>query len=129
MRTSAAAWSGRQKVGFVLAILLALPNFIFTPTPDGEVGPPTSILIADAVLAAVVIAAIAFAWVRGSFVAARLGVAALVLITLSALPALFVGVPAWVKLLVSAVVVVNLIVAALILTPARRATTSPTQAP
>ncbi len=93
----------RQRVGLVLAALYLLVNLssAFTPTPDGEVGPPFAILLADTVLAAVGLLAVVVAWRTGRRSAQLVLAACVVLILLTALPAFFVPVPAWVKTMVA----------------------------
>lgn len=93
----------RQRVGLVLAALFFLVNLssAFTPTPDGEVGPPFAVLLADSVLAALGLVAVAVAWRTGRRSAQLVLAACVVLILLTALPAFFVPVPAWVKSMVA----------------------------
>lgn len=97
----------KQRVGLVLAAvycLVSLPS-AFTPTPDGEVGPPMTILLADTVLAAIGLVAVVVAWRACRPAALRVLAAVLVLSVLTALPAFFVDVPALLKTLVAVSVV------------------------
>lgn len=91
-----------QKVGLVLAGLMSaanIPSAMF-PTPDGETGPPLGILIAGSALGVVGLVAVIAAW-RGNKVAARIAAGALIVVTLTGLPAFFVeGVPAGIRILV-----------------------------
>lgn len=93
--------TGKQRAGFVLAILLFLANLpsVLVPTPDGEVGPPLGILVLGTVLAGVGLVATVLAW-RGSALAKRIAAGALVVLALTSLPAFFVDVPLVVKVLV-----------------------------
>lgn len=119
---TATSWTTANKVGFGLAFVLALgnlPSLLFT-TPDGEVGPPFAILLADTVLGVIAIVAVIVAWVRGSRQAARLAAIALVLIVVTALPAFFVDVPASIKALTGAVTVATVAACVLMLAPAKR---------
>ncbi|MFI5623074.1 hypothetical protein ACIA03_06380 [Nocardioides sp. NPDC051685] len=94
--------STRQKVGLVLAGLMSAGNIssVLFPTPDGEAGPPIGVLVAGSVLGIVGLAAVFVAW-RGNRVAARIAAGALIIATLTGLPAFFVeGIPAGVRILV-----------------------------
>jgi hypothetical protein len=116
------AISTRQKVGLAIAGLVNLsnvPSALF-PTPDGEVGPPYAILLLSSVIGVIGLVATILAW-RGNGAALRVAAGALVINVLTALPAFFVDVPAFIKALVALAVVVT--VAALVLMfsgPARR---------
>ena len=93
--------SGRQRAGLVLAGVLSAINIpsVFTPTPDGEVGPPFGVLVLGTVLGVIGLVAVVLAW-RGNRGALRVAAGALVINLLTALPAFFVDVPAWIKLAV-----------------------------
>lgn len=113
-RTSPAPTRGtstRQRVGLVLAGLFFLVNLpsAVTPTPDGEVGPPFAILLADSLLAAAGLVAVVLAWRSGRRAALVVMAACVVLILLTALPAFFVDVPAWIKTVVATTVVWGLV--------------------
>jgi hypothetical protein len=116
------AISTRQKVGLVLCALLnatSIPS-VFAPTPDGEAGPPYAILVLSSVLGVIGLVAAVIAW-RGNRAALRVAAGAIVIQALTALPAFFVDVPAWLKLAVAVNVLAT--VAALVLmfsTTARR---------
>jgi len=115
-------FSTRNKVGFVLAILFAVPNLIgpLFPTPDGEVGPPMLVLALGAVLGVVTIAAVALGWARGSRAAIRVASAAIIVGAVTALPAFFApGVPAGLRVVAAVTVLVAIITVVLMLTPAR----------
>jgi hypothetical protein len=115
-------WTTRNKVGLVLAGVYGLgniPGFAFS-VPEGVVGPGLEILVVDSVLALAAVVAVVVAWLRRSRTAARLAVGAIVLITVTALPGLFVDVPPPVRLLVAGSVLVTAVAVILILTPARR---------
>lgn len=104
----------KQKVGLVLCGLYSLANIpsALVPTPEGETGPPLGILVIGSILGVVGLVATVMAW-RGSNVALRVAAGAIIVVTLTALPAFFVDVPAWVKSLVA--VAVLLTVAAVVL--------------
>ncbi|GAB3998185.1 hypothetical protein [Nocardioides marmoraquaticus] len=90
----------RQRVGLALAGLFFLTNLpsAFVPgSPDGEVGPPFEILLADTLLAAVGLVAVLAAWRTGRRAALSVLAGCVVLILLTMVPAFFVDVPAWVK--------------------------------
>ena len=79
----------------------------FFPTPDGEVGPPFEVLLADTVLAVVVVVSVVVAWVRGSRLAARIAAGCVILVAISAMPAFFVDVAPGVKALAGAITLVT----------------------
>lgn len=113
--------SSRQKVGLVIAGLISagnLPN-AFTPQPSGE-GPPTIILVLDSILGLIGLVAVVIAWRSGKQAAFRIAAGALVLSMLTGLPAFFVDVPAWVKLLVAVSVVVTVAAVVLMFSGVRR---------
>jgi hypothetical protein len=90
--------TGRQKTGLVLAALISAGNIpsMFTPTPDGEVGPPYAVLLVGGVLGIVGLASIVPAW-RGNRLAMRVCAGTLIVNLLTTLPAFFVDVPSWIK--------------------------------
>lgn len=90
--------TGRQKAGLVLAALINLANIpsAFSPTPDGQEGPPFAVLLVGAVLGVVGLVAIVPAW-RGRRTAQRVVAGTLIVNLLLTLPAFFVDVPAWIK--------------------------------
>lgn len=120
--STSASWSTKNKVGLGLAIFYAVTNLpsAFVPTPEGETGPPMAILVVCSVLAAVALVAGVMAWRTGSRPAARLAAASLIIITLTSLPAFFVDVPAAIKILVAAGVVLTVVFTVLIFSPSKR---------
>lgn len=100
--------SGRQKVGFVLAIALHVINVVSVagPTPDGEVGPPIGILIVGAAVGVIGAVATILAW-RGSSLGKRISAGCLILNVIGSLPAFFVDVPLWLKVAVAVSVLVS----------------------
>ncbi len=123
-RTEASTtWSTKNKVGLGLAIFYAVTNVpsAVTPMPDGvETGPPFAILVVCSVLAVVALVAAIVAWRTGSRPAARLTAASLIVITLTSLPAFFVDVPAGIKALVAAGVLLTIAIVVLMFSPAKR---------
>ncbi len=113
--------STRQKVGLVLACLINLINIpsAFSPTPDGETGPPYGILILGSVLGVIGLVAAVIAW-RGNRTALRVAAGALVLNALTSLPAFFVDVPAFIKLAVAGSVIVTVVTLILMFSTTRR---------
>lgn len=113
--------STRQKTGLVLAGLLSVTTVpsVLMPTPEGEVGPPVAVLLLSSVVGVIGVVAVVLAW-RGSTVALRVAAGAVILLTLTALPAFFVEVPAWVRLMVAASVVLAVAAVVLMFSPARR---------
>lgn len=116
---STLSWSLGNRIGFTLAALVGALNIasIAQPTPDGEVGAPFGVLVADAVIGAATLGLVAYAWLRRSRFAARLVAALLVLMVVSALPAFFVDVPGSVKAMVSVAVLLTVVTCALVLSP------------
>lgn len=125
--TAPAPWSTVNKVGFGLAVFIGLANVasVFQPTPDGEVGPPFSILLVDSLLALVAIGGAIVAWRRGSRLAARLTAVVLIVLLVTALPAFFVDVPSAIKALVGAFTLLTVATCAMMLAPARTDGTTP----
>lgn len=111
----------KQKVGLAIGALYSFSNIasVLFPTPDGETGPPFGVLVVDTLLGVIGLVACVVAW-RGSRLALRLGAGAIILTTLSALPALFVDVPMAIKALVGASVLITVACVALMFS-ARRA--------
>ena len=112
----------RQKAGLVLSALFALinlPSALF-PTPDGDEGPPFSVLLVDTVLSAVALIAIVWVWRTGSTNAKRVLAASLIVVVLTALPGLFVGIPALLKTAIGAVTVLVLVALVLVFSGDRR---------
>ncbi len=118
--------STKNKVGLVIAGLLGLADILFfflMPTPEGEVGPPDGILILGFVCAVVTMVAVIVAWTKANRGAIRIAAGARIVSMLTALPAFFVDVPAGIKILVTAAVVLTVGSVVLMLSPARQ--TSP----
>jgi hypothetical protein len=119
--TRAARLTTRNKVGLVLAALLALGDLasLLQPTPDGEVGPPFSILLVDGLLGVLTIVGVVIAWRSASRGAIRVVAGSRIISAITALPAFFVDVPAALKVLVGVIVLVTVAVVVMIMTPAR----------
>ena len=117
-----ATWSTANRVGLVLTLLLGLGDFTsaFSSPPEGEIGPPFAILLADTVLGFVTVSGVITAWIRGSRLAARIAAGCVLLTAISALPALFVDVPPMIKAAVGAATLVTVLACGLMLAPARR---------
>jgi hypothetical protein len=94
--------SARQRVGLALAGLLSLTSIpsVLMPTPEGEVGPPYAVLLLSSVVGVIGIVAVVLAW-RGNAAALRVAAGAVIIPTLTGLPAFFVDVPLAVRLLVA----------------------------
>ena len=115
VRESVPVLSTRNRIGLVLAGVISLGNApsVLEPSPDGEVGPPFIVLLADTLCGVIGLVAVVIAWRTGSRAALRIAAACLVIALVTALPAFFVEVPAVVKLLVAAFTIATL--AALVL--------------
>jgi hypothetical protein len=111
----------KQKVGLVLCILYSLANIpsALFPTPDGEEGPPLAILVVGSALGVIGLVAAVMAW-RGNRVALRVGAGAIIVITLTGLPAFFVDVPMAIKALVGFSVVLTVVTVVLMFSGDRR---------
>jgi hypothetical protein len=114
--------SGRQRAGLVIAGLISLSNLpsALTSTPDGEEGPPYAILVLGTILGVIGLVAVVIAWRSGNQAAFRVTAGALVIGALSALPAFFVDVPAWLKLIVAGLMLITVLAIVLMFSPARR---------
>lgn len=111
----------KQKAGLVIAGIYSLgnvPSFLGDPGP-GEEGPPLAILVIDSLLGVVGLVAVVLAW-RGSRVALRVAAGAIILITLTGLPAFFVDVPMAIKALVAFSVLLTLAAVVLMFSGDRR---------
>jgi hypothetical protein len=111
-----------QKVGLVLCALYSLSNIpsVFFPAGTGdEAGPPLSILVVDTLLGVVGLVAAVLAW-RGNRVALRIAAGAIIVITLTGLPAFFVDVPMGIKALVGLGVVLTVVTVVLMFSGPRR---------
>ena len=118
---SRARVTGKQKAGLIICILFGLGNIpsVLVPTPDGEEGPPFAILVIGSVLGVVAVVAAVLAW-RGNRPALRVGAGAMIVMTLTGLPAFFVDVPMAVKALVGFSVVVTVVAVVLMFSGDRR---------
>lgn len=115
-----------QRTGLALLGLMSLINLpsVLTPTPDGEVGPPFSILVLGTALGVAGLVGVVAAW-RGRRWGSRVAVGAMVLAVITALPAFFVPAPAVVKLLVGLATLLTVLGTVLVFSPARRPAPSP----
>jgi hypothetical protein len=118
---SRARTSGKQKAGLIICILYGLANIpsVLTPTPDGDEGPPMAILVLGSILGVVALVAAILAW-RGNRLALRVGAGAIIVLTLTGLPAFFVDVPMFVKALVGFSVVLTVVAVVLMFSTERR---------
>jgi hypothetical protein len=109
------SWTTKNKVGLGLAVLYALANIptVFIPVDNGD-GPPFAIGLICTILAVVATVAGIVAWRQGSRPAARLTAASLIVITLTALPAFFLDVPAVVKVVAAFGVVLMVAIVTLV---------------
>jgi hypothetical protein len=107
----------RMKVGLALAVLLGLANipFLFSPTPDGQDGPPYAVLVLSAVLGAVSVVAAVIAWRSGSRTAIRVAAATVIINAVTTIPALFADIDAGIKVVSAVTILVSVAAAVLIL--------------
>jgi hypothetical protein len=108
-------------VGLVIAALYSLTNIpsALFETPEGQEGPPLAILAVGSVLGVIGLVASVWAW-RGNRVALRIAAGAIILVTLTALPAFFVDVPMAIKALVAFSVLLTLVAVVLMFSTDRR---------
>jgi hypothetical protein len=113
--------STKQKVGLVVCGLYSLSNIpsVLESQPDGEEGPPMAILVVGTILGVVGLVATVMAW-RGNRLALRVAAGAIIVITLTGLPAFFVDVPMWIKAIVGLSVVVTVAAVVLMFSTDRR---------
>jgi hypothetical protein len=114
----------KNKVGFVLAILLGLTDVpsVLGPTPEGEVGPPIAVLVLSTVCGLVTLAAVTYGWTRRSWPAIRAAAGARIVSLLLAMPAFFVdGLPGFFRVAAAVFVLVTIGTVVLMLIPARPA--------
>lgn len=111
----------KQKAGLVIAALYSLTNIpsALMPAPEGEVGPPLAILVIGSVLGVIGLVAAILAW-RGNQVALRVAAGAIIVNTLTGLPAFFVDVPMAIKALVGFTVVLTVVTVVLMFSGKRR---------
>jgi hypothetical protein len=117
--------STKNKVGLVLAGLLGLADLpsALMPTPEGDVGPPYGILVLGSICGVVTLIAVVIGWVKANRGAIRIAAGARIVSVLGALPAFFVDVPWFIKVLVTVFTIVTVVSVVLMLSPARQ--TSP----
>jgi hypothetical protein len=115
----------KQKVGLVLAMLYGIaniPGFLAGEPAPGEEGPPLAILVIGSILGAIMLVGALWAW-RGNRVALRVAAGAMILVTVTGLPAFFVDVPMWVKALVGGSVLLTVTAVVLMFSGDRRRAT------
>ncbi len=111
----------RQKTGLAIAGIYSLtniPGFLGAPDP-GQAGPPMAVLVVGSVLGVIGLVAAVMAW-RGNRVAQRVAAGAIIVITLTGLPAFFVDVPMPIKALVGFSVLLTVLAVVLIFSGDRR---------
>ena len=115
------ATTGRQKAGLVLAALISAANIpsVFSPTPDGQEGPPFAVLLVGAILGVIGLVAAVLAW-RGNRTALRVCAGSLIVNLLLTLPAFFVDVPAWIKAAAAFFTLLTIAAVVLMFSTARR---------
>jgi hypothetical protein len=111
----------KQKVGLVLCALFSLANIpsVLGAPDDGETGPPFGILVIGSILGVVGLVAAIMAW-RGHRVALRIAAGAIIVVTLTGLPAFFVDVPMFIKVLVGVSVLLTVATVVLMFSGDRR---------
>ena len=121
LTASRSGTSTRQKVGLVLCGLYSLSNIpsVLETAPDGEEGPPMAILVVGTILGVVGLVATVMSW-RGNRVALRVAAGAIIIVTLTGLPAFFVDVPMFIKTLVGVSVVLTVAAVVLMFSTDRR---------
>lgn len=117
-----APFSLPNKVGLVLAGLLGAADLtaLAQPSPPGEIGPPLGILVIDTLLGVITVVAIVVAWRTRRRGLVRLAAGARIVSMITALPAFFAGVPAFLIVIVSALTVLTVTAVVLMLLPPKR---------
>jgi hypothetical protein len=114
----------KQRVGLVLCALYSLaniPSFLAGGSDSAEDGPPMGILVISSILGVIGLVAAIMAW-RGNRVALRVAAGAIIIVTLTGLPAFFVDVDAAIKVLVGVSVLVTVAAVVLMFSGDRRST-------
>ncbi|MEP6648676.1 MAG: hypothetical protein ABJA74_02010 [Lapillicoccus sp.] len=123
MKGGGPVFARKNKVGFVVAILLGLSDLpaVSFSTPQGQVGPPPAVLLLSTICGIVTLVAVLYGWIRHSWPAIRVAAGARVVSMLAAMPGLFVdGLPGPLRVVVAASVLVTIATVTLMLMPARR---------
>ncbi len=107
-------------LGAVLGLLDVAAPLIFPTGSPGEDGPPVGITVLGVVLGLVTLAAVYRAWTTGSRPMVRLIAGTRLLSMISGLPAFFVDVDAWIKVVVAVFAVLTLLCVGLMLRPSGR---------
>lgn len=120
--TATTGWTTKNKVGLGLAVFYGIANIpsFLEATDPGKDGPPLSIMIICSILGVVAAVAGVIAWRNLSRSAARLTAASVIVLTLTSLPAFFVDVPAAIRVLVAASVLLTVAIIVLMFSPAKR---------
>ncbi len=115
--------STKNKVGLAIAGLLGIADSLIflQPTPEGDVGPPFGILVLGTICGVITVVAVIVAWSKAHRGAIRVAAGTRIVSMLTALPAFFVDVPAGVKLLVTAFVILTVVSVVQMLSPVRDA--------
>jgi hypothetical protein len=111
----------KQKVGLVLCGLYSLSSIpsVLEQQPDGEEGPPMAILVIGTILGVIGLVATVMAW-RGDRLALRVAAGAIIVETLTGLPAFFVDVPMFIKAFVGLSVILTVVAVVLMFSTDRR---------
>jgi len=113
----------RNKVGLALLGLLGVGDLFSLVGPGmdpDQVGPPDAILLIDTVLGVITVVAVVVAFVTHRRGAVRIAAGSRILSALTAVPAFFAGVPAWLVVLVSVIVLLTITGVVLALAQPRR---------
>jgi hypothetical protein len=112
----------KQKFGLGIAAVYSLaniPGFLAGNPDPGEDGPPMAILVVGSILGVIGLVAAIMAW-RGNRVATRVAAGAIIVVTLTGLPAFFVDVPMAIKALVGFSVLLTVVAVVLMFSGDRR---------
>lgn len=116
--------SRRNRIGLVMTFLIGLMNVpsILGPSGDqeGSDGPPFAVNALDSVCGIVMVVGCYLGWRAGRRGAIRVAAGASILQALSAVPAFFVDVPAWLQALAGVAFVVSVIGVVLMLSAGER---------
>lgn len=114
---TAPALTTKNRIGLGLAAVIGVADCVayFLPTPEGDVGPPTEILVLGLVLGVVTLVAVPLAWRSGSRATIWTIVGARVLSALTALPVFVVDAPTATVLIISGFLVLTVVAVVLLL--------------
>jgi hypothetical protein len=120
------SFTGRNRAGLIITFLIGLTNIPSIGAPSGDNadgssdGPPFAILLLDTILGVVMVVVCWLAWRNGNRAFVRIAAGTSILVALTAVPAFFVDISPWIKVLAGVQVVIAFVGVVLMLSPERR---------